>query len=121
MPDFHSNLFFITAPHTHCFYPPGPQQLVLLQPDFLMHSYHYHQYFLSTDLSLHLPKLLQNEPKTCIKAIKLPAKLPVLFNKASYTKYASHNRTLSVLHDAQMCWSLSYCFYKSALKMTKKN
>ncbi len=41
-------------------------------------------------------------------------------NRASYTKYASHNRTLSVMHDAQICWSLNYCFYKSALKITNK-
>ncbi len=47
MPDFHNNLFFITALTLIASNFLGPQQLVLLlQPDFLMHSYHYHQYFL---------------------------------------------------------------------------
>ncbi len=47
MPDYHNDLFFITALTLIASILLGPQQLILLLLlDFLMHSYHYYQYFL---------------------------------------------------------------------------
>ncbi len=128
MPDFHNNLFFITVLTLIASILLGPQLLLLLQPDFLIHSYHYHQYFWNkyrfvSPSSNNLIKMnLKHMHKGYYPACQCWSNAPVTPNMHPIIGLCQLRMTLRFFGYwfELLIWDLSYCFYKSALKMTKK-